>query len=240
MSTPITTTTTMTKPYPTMDGKWYYKMCKGRRGDWRCFAYGWFGHLTHNCRNKEMVAVREKCGGQNKNRWEVLRSRVMRCGVEHVVRPIKGNAQQERKCWGCGDVAHCLWACPKKAVHLGKGNMQQKVVGRTEAERMTKEVRCVKCGRKGMNMVWIPESVARGKMCPSCKNSKGRRMNAACPEKEEAQLKRSWWREEDKARNQGWLRSRSERGWITNRWIVTIVECIDCGSEGKWKEPNQG
>jgi len=70
-------------------------------------------------------------------------------------------------------------------------------------------------------------------MCPSCKNLKGRRINAVHPGKKEAQLKRSWWREEDEARNRGWLRSRLERGWITNRWVVTIAECIDCGSEGK-------
>jgi len=56
--------------------------------------------------------------------------------------------------------------------------MQQKVVGRTEVEKMTKEVKCVKCGRKGMNTVFIPISAARGKMCPGCKKRKGRSINA--------------------------------------------------------------
>ena len=60
------------------------------------------------------------------------------------------------------------------------------------------------------------------------------------PEKEKAQLKRSWWREEEEARNRGWLKSRSEREWITDRWVVTIVECVDCGRKGKWEELNQG
>jgi len=115
-------------------------------------------------------ATREKCSDENKNRWEALRSRVMRCGVKSVVCPVKGE-------------------------------VQPKVVRRTEAEKMTKEVKCMKCGRKGMNTVWIPEKVARGKMCPTCEQEKGKRIDAACPEKEEAQLKRRWWKEEEEARN---------------------------------------
>jgi len=59
------------------------------------------------------------------------------------------------------------------------------------------------------------------------------------PKREEVQLKRSWWREEKEARNRGWLRNQLERGWIMDRWVVTIVECVDCGSEGKWEEIDQ-
>ena len=125
-----------------------------------------------------------------------MRSCVMKCGVEHAVHPTKGNAQQ-RRCWGCGEVGHCLWACPKKAVHLREGNTQKKVVGRTEVEEMIKEVKCVKCGRKGMNTVFIPISIARGKMCPGCEKGKGRSINAACPEGGKVQLSRSWWGEEE-------------------------------------------
>jgi len=83
-------------------------------------------------------------------------------------------------------------ACPKKAVCLEKGNTQKKVVGRTEVEKMTKEVKCVKCRRKGMNMVFIPISAARGKMCPGCKKGKERSINTACPDGGEAQLNRNW------------------------------------------------
>ena len=140
-------------------------------------------NLVCNCRNKERVAAREKHRGENKNRWEVLRSRVIRCGVEHVAYPIKGNAQQEKKCWGCGEVEHCLWTCSKKAARLLKGNAQQKVVGRTEEEKMMKEVKCVGCERKGMNTVFIPESIAREKMCPACEEGE-RRINMAYPSKE--------------------------------------------------------
>jgi len=115
----------------------------------------------------------------------------MRYGVEHAAHPIKGNVQQEKKCWGCGEVGHCLWGCLKKVVCLLKGNAQQKVVGRTEEERMMKEVKYVGCRRKGMNTVFIPESIAREKMCPACKKGE-RRINVAYPSKEKAQLNRNW------------------------------------------------
>jgi len=186
-----------------MDGKRYYEMCKGRQGDRRCFTCGWFGHLARNCRNRELVGVRQTRGRENINRWEALRSHVMRCGVKNVVHPIKRNAQQERRCWGYGEVGHCLWACPKKAACLIKGEAQQKVVRKTGREKMTKEVKYVKCGRKGENTVWIPESIARGKICPNCEKSKGKEIAAAHLEKEKVQLKRSWWREEEEARNWG-------------------------------------
>jgi len=124
----------------------------------------------------------------------------MRYRVEHAAHPTKGNLQQERKCWGCGDVGHCLWACPKKETCLEKGDAQQKVVRRTEVEKMTREVRCAKCGRKGTNAVFIPESVAKEKTCPGCEEAGGRRINVACPNGGEAQLNRSWWGKEEKAR----------------------------------------
>ena len=162
---------------------------------------GWFGYLARNCRRRELVAAKQTRGRENVNRWEALKSRVMRCGVKSVAHPIKGNAQQERRCWECGEGGHCLWACPKKAARLTKGEAQQKVERRTGREKMTKEVKCAKCGRKGENMVWIPESAARDKVCPNCEKGKGKEIAAVHPEKEKAQLKRSWWREEEEARN---------------------------------------
>ena len=104
----LSTTTTTIMPWLTMDGKQFYKLCKGRWADRRCFSCGWFGHLACNCRNRELRAIREKRSDKNKNRWEVLRSCVMRCGVKSTVHPIKGNAQQGRKCWGCSEVGHYL------------------------------------------------------------------------------------------------------------------------------------
>jgi len=53
---------------------------------------------------------------------------------------VRREAQQGVKCWRCGEVGHCLWTCPRKAVHPQKGEVQQE-----------KRVVCVVC--KGENHV---------------------------------------------------------------------------------------
>ena len=35
-------------------------------------------------------------------------------------------AQQGVKCWGYGEVGHCLWTCPRKAARPPKGEAQQR------------------------------------------------------------------------------------------------------------------
>jgi len=30
-----------------------------------------------------------------------------------------------------------------------------------------------------------------------------------------------------------------DRGWITDRWVMKIAGCMDCGAEEKWEEPNR-
>ena len=75
------------------------------------------------------------------NRWEPLRCRVMMCDEEREAAcSVRREAQQGVKCWRCGEVGHCLWTCPRKAVHPQKGEVQQE-----------KRVVCVVC--KGENHV---------------------------------------------------------------------------------------
>jgi len=51
----------------------------------------------------------------------------MRCDEEReAARSMRREAQQEVRCWGCGEVGHRLWICPTKAAHLPKGEAQQK------------------------------------------------------------------------------------------------------------------
>ena len=55
-----------------------------------------------------------------------MRCRVMRCDEEReAVRSMRREAQQEVECWGCREVGHCLWTCPKKAARPHKGEVQQ-------------------------------------------------------------------------------------------------------------------
>jgi len=99
---------------------------RGHREDTRYRKCGWFGHMAHHCRREEIEAEREQRGGLQKNRWKPLECRVMRCDEEReAAHSIRREAQQTVKCWGCGEVEHCLWTCPTKAAHPPKEEAQQ-------------------------------------------------------------------------------------------------------------------
>ena len=83
-----------------------------------------------------MVETRGAQGDENKNRWEALRSCVMSCGIEQVVRPIKGEAQQYiRRCYSCGEAGHYIQWCPRKAAYPTRENPQQREVRAAVKER---------------------------------------------------------------------------------------------------------
>jgi len=72
-----------------------YRSCKG------------FGHLVCNCRNKKEG---EKGTIVLQNKFEVLKSRVMQCGVrEKVIRRV---GVVEVKCYKCGEMGHKCRECP--------------------------------------------------------------------------------------------------------------------------------
>jgi len=51
----------------------------------------------------------------------------MACKEERKVAHSMGKeAQQGVKCWGYGEVGHCLWTCPRKAARPPKGEAQQR------------------------------------------------------------------------------------------------------------------
>jgi len=104
----------------------YVERYRGYRGDRRCKKCSWFGHMAHQCRREEIEAEKELRGGLEENRWEPLRCRVMRYDEEReTARSVGREAQQGVKCWGCGEVGHCLWTCPRKAARPQKGEAQQ-------------------------------------------------------------------------------------------------------------------
>ena len=104
----------------------YVERFRGYRGDKRCRRCSWFGHMAHQCKREEIKAERKLRGGSCENRWEPLKCRVMRYDKEReVARSMRREAQQEVKCWGCGEVGHHLWTCPTKVVCPPKGEVQQ-------------------------------------------------------------------------------------------------------------------
>ena len=104
----------------------YLERFRGYRGDKRCKKCSWFGHMAHQCKREEVEAERELRGGSDENRWKPLECRVMRCDEEReAARSVREEAQQGVKCWGCGEVGHHLWTCPRKAAHPHRGEAQQ-------------------------------------------------------------------------------------------------------------------
>jgi len=84
-----------------------------------------FRHLACNCRNER----REKKGtAVPQNKFEVLSSRIIQCGVEErVVRNMRTVAV---KCFKCGEKGHkcreCpLWVKKKRAVHVASPRKAQ-------------------------------------------------------------------------------------------------------------------
>jgi len=90
-----------------------------------CWCCRRFGHLAHNCRNK---SEEEKRKSILQNRFEVIASRVMQCGVKEKVEIRKQEIVEEGvqyfRCWRIG---YYKWKCP---------------VTKEEKKRRSKEAAC--------------------------------------------------------------------------------------------------
>ena len=96
----------------------YIEMMRGRRGDRRCCKCGWFGHLARHCRQREILAERQRKPEGGSNKFAPLLSKVCRRTEGGIAaHPYKGKAQP-MVCWGYGEEGHVLWGCPNRVALL--------------------------------------------------------------------------------------------------------------------------
>jgi len=106
---------------------------EGRKGK-LCQCCKKFRHLARNCRNRR---GEEKGTVISQNKFEILSSRVMQCGVEE--KTIRSIRTLGVKCFRCREEGHKCRECPlwkKRPAHPVKGKAQE---GERRLRRMKKE-----------------------------------------------------------------------------------------------------
>jgi len=115
---------------------------EGRKGK-LCRSCKGFRHLARNCRNRKEG---EKGVEMPQNKFEVLKSRVMQCGVEgKIIRSVKVVVE----CFKCGKEGHKCRECPQwerkeKRVarpREGKAHQRERRLRRMEEEKAARPMK---------------------------------------------------------------------------------------------------
>ena len=102
---------------------------KEERVCWRCRK---FGYLAYNCRN--MKEAKGKLVSQN--RFEVIASRVIQCGVRKEAKVKRQKIVEERvQYFRCQRIGHYKWECPNTKVKRKK-RREEEVVCMAKPQKM--------------------------------------------------------------------------------------------------------
>ena len=199
---------------------------EGRKGK-LCRSCKGFGHLTRNCRNKKGEG---KGATTPQNKFEILSSRVMQCGIEErVVRSVRTVGV---KCFKCGGEGHKCRECP---LWIKRKNEEKAA--------------CVASPRKAQQKE-RPACLTKGKVQEGERRLRRvEESEVVHPTKGNAQQKewrRSSW--EDLRKRAEWYCGPTvprdaelwELGWRGQGAIVTYLRCPRCGKGGCYVEDDQG
>jgi len=153
-----------------------------------CYGYKKFGHLAHNYRNRRKG---EKKTLILQNRFEVLLSRVMRCGVE--IRRQERDRKEEGKaicCFKCKE-GHRWKECPERRKKKRERVVQVAVPQKVQLQ---KEPVCSIRRNAQENKMRCFEYKGVGHQCRDCPNRRLAREKVACvvnPQKAQQEERRS-------------------------------------------------
>jgi len=106
-----------------------------------CWRYKRFRHLACNCRNKKKEEEERKPILQNK--FEVIVSRVIQCGVGEEVKVRRQETMEEVKYFRCWGVRHLKWECPN--IEVKKKKRREKEAAHVARPQKAQQERRLAC-----------------------------------------------------------------------------------------------
>jgi len=184
---------------------------EGRKGK-LCRSCKGFRHLAQNCRNRKEG---EEGAEMPQNKFKILRSRVIQCGVEERV--VRGARREVVRCFKCREEGHKCRECPlweKKVKRVTRPDE-----GKAHQKEKKREVRQVEEGEVAR--------LVKGK----AQQEKWKRSSW------EVLRKRAKWycRPTVPQDVELW-----ELGWRGQGAVVTYLKCSECGEGGCHVEDDRG